>query len=58
MENPITGPIIDDLKRTHEPIEVPAPKPASTAALCPPQSAEQDQDAGGGYNPNGTIPQE
>jgi hypothetical protein len=52
----IVQPIIDDLKRkptTHFPAEneVAPPNPGE------PQPAELDQDAGGGYNPDGTYPQ-
>ena len=52
----IIQPIIDDLKRkptTHFPAEneVAPPNP------CGPKPAELDQDAGGGYNPDGTHPQ-
>ncbi len=52
----IMQPIMDDLKRkpiTHFPTEneVAPPNP------CAPKPAELDQDAGGGYNPDGTFPQ-
>jgi hypothetical protein len=57
MENPITGPIIEDLKRSHEAPKEPPPTPTSVAPLSPPESAELDQDAGGGYNADHTIPQ-
>ena len=57
MENPITGPIIEDLKKSNEAPKEQPTKPRTVARLCPPESAEQDQDAGGGYNPDGTIPQ-
>ena len=50
MEEPIVKPIIDDLKKTH------LPKPATPLGKEP-IPAESDQDAGGGYNPNGTYPQ-
>ena len=46
----VVKPIVDDLKKTHPPAQVePIPKP--------PVPAEQDQDAGGGYNPDHTNPQ-
>ena len=50
MEEPIIKPIIDDLKKIHQPKPAPAP-------TAPPKPAEQDQDAGGGYNPDHTDPQ-
>jgi hypothetical protein len=51
----IIQPIIDDLKgkpTTHFPAEDEVAPPSG-----PPQPAELDQDAGGGYNPDGTHPQ-
>ncbi len=56
----IIGPIIDDLKgqtKTHYPSadELGAPNPPGPGD--PPQPAELDEDAGGGYNPDGTYPQ-
>ena len=54
----IIQPIIDDLKGQNKTImptddEVAPPR----GPLHPPQPAELDQDAGGGYNPDGTYPQ-
>jgi hypothetical protein len=50
MDKSIVQPIIKDLKKTHTPkASEPPKKPA-----C---SGELDQDAGGGYNPDGTYPQ-
>jgi len=57
MENPITGPIIEDLKKTHEAHKEPPPKPTTVPPLSPPEPSELDQDAGGGYNRDHTIPQ-
>jgi hypothetical protein len=56
----IIEPIIDDLKgqtKTHYPSddELGAPNPSGPGH--PPQPADLDQDAGGGYNPDGTYPQ-
>jgi hypothetical protein len=51
----IIQPIIDDLKgkpTTHFPAEDEVAPPCG-----PPQPAALDQDAGGGYNPDGTYPQ-
>ena len=51
----IIQPIIDDLKgkpTTHFPAEDEVAPPSG-----PPQPAALDQDAGGGYNPDGTYPQ-
>ena len=51
----IVKPLIDELKpkqpgeSAKPPLQPPAPAPA--------QPAESDQDAGGGYNPDHTIPQ-
>ena len=52
----IIQPIIDDLKgnpTTHFPAEDEVAPPNQ----CVPQPAELDQDAGGGYNSDGTYPQ-
>jgi hypothetical protein len=50
----ILQPMIDEMtkpKPAPEPVKgMPPPSP-------PPEPAEQDQDAGGGYNPDHTIPQ-
>jgi len=54
----IIQPIIDDLKGknpTVQPTEDEVAPPRGP--LHPPQPAELDQDAGGGYNPDGTYPQ-
>ena len=51
-EHKIVQPMIDELKGVKEPMKKP-PEPAA-----PEKPAEQDQDAGGGYNPDHTIPQE
>jgi hypothetical protein len=51
----IIQPIIDDLKEkptTHFPAEDEDAPPSG-----PPKPAALDQDAGGGYNSNGTFPQ-
>jgi hypothetical protein len=52
----ILQPIMDGLKGTTQlptADEVAPPR----GPLHPPQPAELDQDAGGGYNPDGTFPQ-
>jgi hypothetical protein len=54
----IIQPIIDDLKgitRPQLPIDDEQPPPRGPGH--PPQPAELDQDSGGGYDPDGTIPQ-
>jgi hypothetical protein len=52
----IVQPMIEELKGTLKPREnevmLPDPPPGG-----PEQPAELDQDAGGGYNPDGTFPQ-
>jgi hypothetical protein len=48
----ITKPIIDELKR-----KPPQPPQTPTVSERPLEPAELDQDAGGGYNPDGTDPQ-
>jgi len=52
----ILKPILDGLKGT---TQVPAEDEVAPprGPLHPPQPAELDQDAGGGYNPDGTFPQ-
>lgn len=54
----IIQPIIDDLKG-HTSTELPEEDEVAPprGPLHPPQPAELDQDAGGGYNPDGTYPQ-
>jgi hypothetical protein len=60
IKNPITS---DKLKETialHKAnLSAIMPKPAGAPVLDPraPKPAEPDQDAGGGYNANGTFPQ-
>ena len=51
-QQPIIKPIIDDLKNVQKPKPAPAAVPKGH-----PQPAEQDQDSGGGYNPDHTDPQ-
>ena len=48
---PIVQPMIDELTGKN-----PKPEPTSPAEK-PPQPAELDQDAGGGFNPDHTYPQ-
>jgi hypothetical protein len=52
----IVQPMIDEMKELQKPknseVKLPDPPPAG-----PEQPAELDQDAGGGYNPDGTYPQ-
>ena len=54
----IIQPIMDDLKE-HTSTELPREDEVAPprGPLHPPQPAELDQDAGGGYNPDGTYPQ-
>ena len=56
VAQPIVQPMIDELTGKQVKPEVAGtenpPRP-----LSPPQPAEQDQDAGGGYNPDHTDPQ-
>jgi hypothetical protein len=54
----IIQPIIDDLKgivRPEPPLDDEQAPPRGP--LHPPQPAELDQDPGGGYDPDGTVPQ-
>jgi hypothetical protein len=55
-ETNIVQPMIDEMKELQKPRETgvkrPDPPPGG-----PEQPAELDQDAGGGYNPDGTYPQ-
>jgi hypothetical protein len=60
----IIQPIIDDLKRGHTTAPQPVTQPPAEdekapppGPVHPPQPAELDQDAGGGYNANRTNPQ-
>lgn len=51
----IVQPMIDELRF---PKDAPtSPKAPPRAPVHPPEPAEQDQDPGGGYNPDHTIPQ-
>jgi len=51
----IVQPMIDELLPRHRPSDIEPPSPSGPGH--PPQPAELDQDAGGGYNPDGTFPQ-
>jgi len=53
QDKPIVQPMIDELKQQQQPKESGA-KPPGEGPLKP---AELDQDSGGGYNPDHTIPQ-
>lgn len=51
---PIVQPMIDEMKERQK------PKPGKTKPVpfeAPPEAAELDQDPGGGYNPDHTVPQ-
>ena len=52
----VIDPIIDDLKRKPN-TRFPAENEVAPPNPCQPQPAELDQDSGGGYNPDGTYPQ-
>lgn len=52
-ENNIVQPLIDEMKEQKKP--KPGAKPVPFQA--PPKSAELDQDPGGGFNPDHTVPQ-
>jgi hypothetical protein len=54
-EEGIVQPMIDVLNPSRQPVEIEGGPPRGP--LHPPQPAELDQDAGGGYNPDGTFPQ-
>ncbi|MGB6943127.1 MAG: hypothetical protein WBE37_12070 [Bryobacteraceae bacterium] len=58
QQKSIIQPIMDDLKG-HTSTELPKEDEVAPprGPLHPPQPAELDQDAGGGYNPDGTYPQ-
>ena len=51
----IVQPMIDELRFPKNAPETPKGPPRGP--IHPPQPAEQDQDPGGGYNPDHTIPQ-
>ena len=51
----IVQPMIDELRFPKDAPE--APKGPPRGPVHPPQPAEQDQDPGGGYNPDHTIAQ-
>ncbi len=55
-QNPaIVQPMIDELRFPKDAPE--APKGPPRGPVHPPEPSEQDQDPGGGYNPDHTIPQ-
>ena len=56
VQQPIVQLIIDEMKKPHKP-EPPTEKAPPVGPIHPPQSAELDQDPGGGYNANHVIPQ-
>jgi len=51
----IVQPMIDELRFPKDAPELPKAPPRGP--VHPPQPAEQDQDPGAGYNPDGTYPQ-
>ncbi len=51
----IVQPLIDELLPKPQPSDIEPPSPSGPGH--PPQPAELDQDAGGGYRPDGTFPQ-
>ncbi len=51
----IVQPMIDELRFPKDAPETSKAPPRGP--VHPPQPAEEDQDAGGGYNPDGTYPQ-
>jgi hypothetical protein len=54
----IIQPIIDDLKGITRPqLPTDDEQAPPRGPLHPPQPAELDQDSGGGYDPDGTVPQ-
>jgi hypothetical protein len=54
----LVQPMIDELRRPPKDSVLPqAPQAPPRGPVHPPEPAEQDQDAGGGYNPDHTIPQ-
>jgi hypothetical protein len=52
----IVQPMIDEMKELQKPKNSEVKLPDSQL-IGPEQPAELDQDAGGGYNPDGTYPQ-
>jgi len=50
----IVQPMIDELLPRPQPSDI---EPPERGPVHPPQPAELDQDPGGGYNPDHTIPQ-
>lgn len=46
----IIQPIVDELKKLHE-------RPPAPAPVGPPKPSELDQDPGGGFNADHTVPQ-
>ena len=53
-EPKIVQPMIDELRKTQKPRD----SPADPIGERPLQPSELDQDSGGGYNPDGTYPQD
>lgn len=55
----IVQPMIDELRRhpKDSPAQPQVPQAPPRGPVHPPEPSEQDQDAGGGYNPDHTIPQ-
>lgn len=56
VQPPIVQPIIEELKQPHK-TKKPDEKATPAGPFTPPKPAELDQDPGGGYNPDHTIPQ-
>jgi len=56
MKQKTVQPLIDEITISQQPKESVSTPPKSPPQ-APPQPAELDQDPGGGYNPDHTIPQ-
>ena len=56
MKQKTVQPLIDEITISQQPKEILSTPPKSPPQ-APPQPAELDQDPGGGYNPDHTIPQ-
>jgi hypothetical protein len=54
-QKPIVKPMIDELSKTNK--TIPPDESATSPKQGPLVPAELDQDAGSGYNPDGTYPQ-
>ncbi len=57
MKQKTVQPLIDEMQKSQQPKKSVSTTPKPPPKAPPPTPAELDQDPGGGYNPDHTVPQ-